>query len=41
LYALAGASSEHERDHATERDQHARVDLFQMLLDRNTQTAAT
>ncbi len=30
-----------QRDHAAERDQHARVDLFQMLLDRNTQAAAT
>ena len=24
-----------QRDHAADRDQHARVDLFQMLLDRN------
>ncbi|MCP4957785.1 MAG: tyrosine-type recombinase/integrase [Actinomycetia bacterium] len=30
-----------QRDHATERDQHHRVDLFQMLLDRNTQQAQT
>lgn len=30
-----------QRDHAAERGQHARVDLFQMLLDRNTQAAAT
>lgn len=28
-----------QRDHAAERDQHHRVDLFQMLLDRNTQEA--
>lgn len=28
-----------QRDHAAERDQHARVDLFQMLLDRNVQQA--
>jgi site-specific recombinase XerD len=26
-----------QRDHAAERDQHARADLFQMLLDRNTE----
>ncbi|MEX1092138.1 MAG: tyrosine-type recombinase/integrase [Acidimicrobiia bacterium] len=26
-----------QRDHAAERDQHHRVDLFQMLLDRNQQ----
>jgi site-specific recombinase XerD len=30
---------EAQRDHAAERDQHHRVDLFQMLLDRNTQKA--
>ena len=30
-----------QRDHAAQRDQHSRVDLFQMLLDRNTQAAAT
>jgi integrase/recombinase XerD len=30
-----------QRDHAAERDQHARVDLFQMLLDRNLQEGAT
>lgn len=29
-----------QRDHAAERGQHARVDLFQMLLDRNLQEAA-
>ena len=28
-----------QRDHAAERDQHARADLFQMLLDRNAQEA--
>jgi site-specific recombinase XerD len=28
-----------QRDHAAERDQHARVDLFKMLLDRNAQEA--
>jgi site-specific recombinase XerD len=28
-----------QRDHAAERDQHARVDLFQMLLDRNATDA--
>jgi integrase/recombinase XerD len=28
-----------QRDHAAERNQHARVDLFQMLLDRNIQEA--
>jgi len=28
-----------QRDHAAQRDQHNRVDLFQMLLDRNQQTA--
>jgi site-specific recombinase XerD len=28
-----------QRDHAAERDQHARVDLFQMLLERNNQQA--
>lgn len=28
-----------QRDHAAERDQHARVDLFKMLLDRNAQQA--
>lgn len=28
-----------QRDHAAQRDQHARVDLFQMLIDRNTQEA--
>jgi hypothetical protein len=26
-------------DHATERDQHARIDLFQLLLDRNATNA--
>lgn len=30
-----------QRDHAAQRDQHSRVDLFQMLLDRNIQQAAT
>lgn len=30
-----------QRDHAAERDQHSRVDLFQMLLDRNIQQAGT
>ncbi|HEX6299943.1 MAG TPA: tyrosine-type recombinase/integrase [Acidimicrobiia bacterium] len=30
-----------QRDHAAERDQHDRVDLFQMLLNRNTQAVAT
>jgi hypothetical protein len=30
-----------QRDHAAERDQHARVDLFQMLLDRIVQAATT
>ena len=30
---------EAQRDHAAERDQHHRVDLFQMLLDRNAQEA--
>ena len=30
---------EAQRDHTTQRDQHHRVDLFQMLLDRNTQDA--
>ena len=30
-----------QRDHAAQRDQHARVDLFQMLIDRNLQTATT
>jgi hypothetical protein len=29
-----------QRDHAAQRGQHARVDLFQMLLDRNLQEAA-
>jgi hypothetical protein len=28
-----------QRDHAAERDQHQRVDLFQMLLDRNAREA--
>jgi integrase len=28
-----------QKDHAAQRDQHNRVDLFQMLLDRNQQTA--
>ncbi len=28
-----------QRDHAAERDQHHRVDLFQMLLNRNQQAA--
>ena len=28
-----------QRDHAAERDQHARVDLFKMLLNRNAQEA--
>lgn len=28
-----------QRDHAAERDQHARVDLFRMLLNRNAQEA--
>ena len=31
---------EAQRDHAAARDQHHRVDLFQMLLDRNTQEAS-
>jgi hypothetical protein len=26
-----------QRDHAAARDQHHRVDLFQMLIDRNQQ----
>jgi hypothetical protein len=26
-----------QRDHAAQRDQHHRVDLFQMLIDRNQQ----
>lgn len=30
-----------QRDHAQARDQHARVDLFQMLLDRNQKEART
>lgn len=30
-----------QRDHAAERNQHSRVDLFQMLLDRNIQEAST
>ena len=30
-----------QRDHALERDQHHRVDLFQMLIDRNHQEAAS
>ncbi len=30
---------EAQRDHAAARDQHQRVDLFQMLLDRNTHKA--
>jgi site-specific recombinase XerD len=30
-----------QRDHAAARDQHTRVDLFQMLLDRNEQKAQT
>ena len=29
-----------QRDHAAERDQHHRVDLFQMLIDRNHQEAS-
>jgi integrase len=28
-----------QKDHAAQRDQHHRVDLFQMLIDRNQQTA--
>lgn len=28
-----------QRDHAAERDQHSRVDLFQMLINRNNQEA--
>lgn len=28
-----------QKDHAAQRDQHQRVDLFQMLIDRNQQTA--
>ena len=30
---------EAQRDHAANQDQHHRVDLFQMLIDRNTQAA--
>ena len=30
---------EAQRDHAADRDQHHRVDLFQMLIDRNHQEA--
>jgi len=30
---------EAQRDHAAHRDQHHRVDLFQMLIDRNQQAA--
>ena len=32
---------EAQRDHAADRDQYHRVDLFQMLIDRNTQEAAS
>jgi len=30
-----------QRDHASERDQHQRVDLFQLLIDRNHQQATS
>lgn len=32
---------ENQRDHAARRDQHARVDLFEMLINRNNQQAQT